>query len=163
MVLVIIGMTRVGFSRLIRMVDQLATANVVRDVFAQIGASSYEPLHCRYVRYIPRAELELLIGRADFVICHAGVGSVSMCLAAHKKTIVVPRRRQIGETVDDHQEQLAAYLQQAGRSLVVEDIVQLEAAIRKIGSFHALFKEADDRQQILQVLSAFCAGSDWRH
>ena len=154
MILVIVGMTRAGFSRLISMIDTLAEGNVVRDVYAQIGASSYEPRHCRYARFIPRPDLELLIERADFTICHAGVGSVSMCLAARKKTIVVPRIWQTGETVDGHQEQLAAYLQRTKRSVVAENITQLEAAIRQIGSFQPVFKETTDRK-ILDVLSKY--------
>lgn len=51
---------------------------------------------------------------SDVVITHAGVGSILSALRAGRRPIVLPRRAELGEVVDDHQVQLTADLQSRG-------------------------------------------------
>jgi UDP-N-acetylglucosamine transferase subunit ALG13 len=51
---------------------------------------------------------------ADYVITHAGVGSVMTAVRLGKVPIVVPRRQAEGEVINDHQFELATELSRMG-------------------------------------------------
>jgi UDP-N-acetylglucosamine transferase subunit ALG13 len=55
--------------------------------------------------------------RASSVICHAGVGTIMSALKVGHTPVVIPRRAQYGEHVDDHQLDIANRF--AERGLVV--------------------------------------------
>lgn len=66
----------------------------------------------------PGTELASKAGEADLVMTHAGVGSILMALRAGKCPVVIPRMHELGEHVDDHQSQLAGFLEQRGLVVV---------------------------------------------
>ena len=66
--------------------------------------------------------------RASVIVTHAGVGTILAASRIGHFPIVVPRRKQYGETVDDHQVDLAKVLERVGRVFVAwqpEDIGDL--------------------------------------
>jgi UDP-N-acetylglucosamine--N-acetylmuramyl-(pentapeptide) pyrophosphoryl-undecaprenol N-acetylglucosamine transferase len=69
---------------------------------------------------VPHKELEERIRMADLVIAHAGCGSAMTALAAGKLPLLVPRRCDRGENVDDHQVQLGGELMRRGLAVVRE-------------------------------------------
>jgi UDP-N-acetylglucosamine transferase subunit ALG13 len=71
----------------------------------------------RLRQWLPATELREAIRRADVVISHAGVGSALTALDAGKIPVLLPRRSNCGEHIDDHQSQAADLL--ARRSLAV--------------------------------------------
>jgi UDP-N-acetylglucosamine transferase subunit ALG13 len=100
------------------------------DVFWQYGPTDVSDLDLTGSPTISAAEMSARMTSADVVICHAGTGSTLMALQNGKKPIVVPRRFSHGEHVDDHQSDLAAFLderklavvRQVG-SITVQDLV----------------------------------------
>ena len=115
MILVLTGLERFPFARLLAMVDEgLRRGLLVPPVFAQAGAGDDVPLGFPTEPRIPPERLERLIQEADLIITHAGVGSVVRSLNAGKPTIVVPRRRDLGEHIDDHQSEFADRMEKAG-------------------------------------------------
>lgn len=71
----------------------------------------------RLRQWLPATELQEAVRRADVVISHAGVGSALTALNAGKIPVLLPRRSEWGEHIDDHQAQAADVL--AGKSLAV--------------------------------------------
>jgi colanic acid/amylovoran biosynthesis glycosyltransferase len=67
--------------------------------------------------------------RAEVVVSHVGAGSIICARRAGHTPIVVPRLARHGETVDDHQAELAAALEEAGQAIVVWDLELLPRAI----------------------------------
>ena len=57
---------------------------------------------------------------SDAVISHSGVGTILDLLEAGVSPVVVPRRKEFGEHVDDHQEQVASALASLGLVTSVE-------------------------------------------
>lgn len=118
-VVVTVGTTRsYGFDRL---VERLPTAleQVLAsdgDVLWQIGATKEPPagLPGRVLRHLPASALLREIVRADLVISHAGVGSALAILDAGRRPVLAPRLARYGEHVDDHQELIAADLDDRG-------------------------------------------------
>lgn len=53
MILIAVGSQKFPFDRLIKEIDRLVETGVIKEpVFGQIGASTYEPLHYEYKRFL---------------------------------------------------------------------------------------------------------------
>jgi UDP-N-acetylglucosamine transferase subunit ALG13 len=66
---------------------------------------------------------------ADTVITHAGVGSIICARREGHVPLVVPRRRELGEHVDDHQVELTRALAQRGSVVAVWDVDALAQTV----------------------------------
>jgi len=73
------------------------------------------PIHGRQL--VPANELCEAVAAADLVIAHAGIGSALAALDQGKCPVILPRRAEHHEHVDDHQELIARELD--GRGLAV--------------------------------------------
>jgi UDP-N-acetylglucosamine transferase subunit ALG13 len=117
MILVTVGATYYPFDRLLAAVETIEHA----DVLVQHGASSVRPRNARCVEFMPFEEVLEHIRAAHVVVTHAGTGSILVALANGKRPVVVPRRREFGEAIDDHQVEFARALAPSGLVTVVED------------------------------------------
>lgn len=114
-ILVTVGTIRpYGFDRLLKHLDPVLAND---EVIWQTGQSTYVPTHGDVRSSMGRGELIDEIRRADVVISHAGVGSILSCLENGKVPIVVTRRQEFNEHVDNHQMNIAELL--GGQGLVV--------------------------------------------
>jgi UDP-N-acetylglucosamine--N-acetylmuramyl-(pentapeptide) pyrophosphoryl-undecaprenol N-acetylglucosamine transferase len=104
-----------GFRRFIEKASWLLRD--VPTVLWQTGVTPLDGLPIDGRVSVPARELEAAIQEADVVLTHAGTGIALTCLEAGKIPILVPRRKESGEHVDDHQLQIAAEL--AARGLAV--------------------------------------------
>src|SRR4051812_25647220 len=103
MIYLTVGSSAVPFNRLVAAVDRLTAAGVLTDVVAQIGCATHVPEHVKYFRFGVNGEHLDSIRRADYVICHAGCGTLDEGLGFRKKLVIVPRRAKWKEAPDDHQ------------------------------------------------------------
>lgn len=76
------------------------------------------------------------------LVIHAGAGSIVTALRLGRRPIVVPRRAEYGEHVNDHQIELARQVARTGRILLVEDIADLRGAIDKVKTLATLPESA---------------------
>jgi len=90
------------FDRLIRVMDQWAVQQPHR-IFAQIGRSSYRPSHIEYKQFLEQREFRQRMQEAQFIVAHAGMGTIISALEMGKPIIVMPRRASLGEHRNDHQ------------------------------------------------------------
>jgi UDP-N-acetylglucosamine transferase subunit ALG13 len=84
---------------------------------------------------IPFLPFETLVARvqaADKVVSHAGVGSILCAIRAGHTPVIFPRLKRYGETVDDHQEELAEALAQQGTAIVARSGIELVRALRMV-------------------------------
>jgi len=107
-----------GFDRLIRRLEQVLTPE--DEVMWQIGTSSYLPSVGDVSVDMPRHELADKADWADVIISHAGVGSILSALKAGKVPVVVPRRAEFGEHVDNHQFDIAEFVSRRDLGVLVE-------------------------------------------
>jgi beta-1,4-N-acetylglucosaminyltransferase len=132
MIFVTVGMHSDGFPRLVETMDRLA-AHIDEEVLIQTGSTVYQPSAARWFTFASQAEMEDYSRRAQIIVSHAGAGSILTALHYGKPMIVVPRRQQRGEHIDDHQLELAQALAEAGALIMVdapEEIpAQLQAAL----------------------------------
>jgi UDP-N-acetylglucosamine transferase subunit ALG13 len=98
------------------------------------------PLNVRWIEFIDHDELLQLASEASAVVCHAGVGSIMTVLSLGKTPVVIPRRKELGEHIDDHQLQIARELDAAGVAIVYAGEGDLRQAIEEargcLSNFH---------------------------
>lgn len=107
MIFVTLGSQKFQFNRLLEKIDELIERGIITDdVFAQIGSSTYEPKYYRYKAFLDRNDFATKMDACSVVITHGGTGVIIGAVKKCKKVIAVPRLKQYGEHVDDHQLQL---------------------------------------------------------
>ena len=128
MILVTVGATYYPFDRLLAAVETLEDDDVV----VQHGASAVRPRNARCVEFMSFEGLLEHIRAARIVVTHAGTGSVLVSLANGKSPLVVPRRREFGEAIDDHQLDFGRALAPSGLITLVEEPEELSEAISSV-------------------------------
>lgn len=128
MILVTVGVSNLPFDRLLSAVDGLPTGS--EDWIVQCGAGRVRPQGATCFDYLSYSTLEEYVAKARIVVCHAGIGSVAMCLSIGIHPIVVPRLQRLGECVDDHQVTFGRRLSELGLATLVEDVETLGEAVR---------------------------------
>ncbi|HMM93425.1 glycosyltransferase [Phycicoccus sp.] len=122
-------MPRYGFrravERLVRILPDVASPDA--EVMWQTGATDLTGLGITGSNQIPADELRTAIQEADLVIAHGGIGSALTALDAGKMPVMIPRRVEFDEHVDDHQALICTHLGSRGIALSRE-VHELEAA-----------------------------------
>lgn len=127
MIYVTVGTMYMDFARLIHKMDDIARDTGER-VVIQTGLAETVAEHCETFAFKPRDEVLELQREARVIVCHAGVGSILDALEARKPFVVVPRRKGLGEHVNDHQLDIAHAVERRGWCRTVLDIDDLEGA-----------------------------------
>jgi UDP-N-acetylglucosamine transferase subunit ALG13 len=124
MIFVTVG-TQLPFDRLVRTIDQWASARPYADAFAQIGPAQYRPRHMPWAEFLDAGECRRKTEQADVVVAHAGMGSILTALEYGRPVLVMPRLSALGEHRNDHQLDTAKKLLAQGRIFVAFDENQL--------------------------------------
>lgn len=136
MILVTLGTQDKPFSRLIEAVEkQIELGNIKDEVIVQSGCTKYESNKMKIIDYIPIKEFGDLLKKADFIITHAGVGSIIEGLKNNKKVIAVARKKEYGEHVNNHQEQILENFGEKGYIIPVYNLKDLYKGLEKLEGF----------------------------
>lgn len=132
MIFVTVGTHEQQFNRLIECVDKLKEDGIIdEDVVMQIGYSTYEPKFCEWNKMYSYDDMTQYVNAARIVITHGGPSSFLMPLQVGKIPIVVPRKLEFDEHVNDHQLEFAnAVVQRNKNIIVVDDISQIKDVIK---------------------------------
>ena len=135
MIFVTVG-TSFPFDRLVRAVDELVgRGEIDGEIFAQVGQGGYCPKNFQSVETLDKKKFDEYFEKADSVIAHAGMGTITMALAQYKPILVIPRLKQYRELVNDHQLATAKRFEQLGHILAVYHISELPEKINFLKSF----------------------------
>lgn len=126
MILVTVGTHEAPFDRLIRAAVGAAGEE---ERLVQYGFSNPLDSGPEWVRFMSFEDLRAAVARARAVVAHAGVGSILLANQLGRKPIVMPRRKEHWEHVDDHQVHLASRLAELGLITVVDDEAGLRTAL----------------------------------
>ena len=132
MILVLCGTQKQDFSRMIQAVEPLASE---QEIVVQGGHNLYPSDKMTVHGFISTEELEQLYQQADYIITHAGAGSMIQALHDQKRTIAFPRLSKYGEHVNDHQLELASKLEDLGYLLVCRDGDNLVEVFERLKHF----------------------------
>lgn len=134
-IFVCVGSRPYQFNRLFEELDRLVdTGEVEGEVFAQIGASTYEPKWFPFERFMEPDAFRAAEEGADIVISHGASGSIMGALNAGKRVIAVARLAKYGEHINDHQTAINETLAKEGLVLNVTNMADLGSAIHILQS-----------------------------
>ena len=131
MIFVTVGTHEQQFDRLIKEIDDLRKRHIIdEETIVQTGYSNYEPQYCTWQKLFPYEDMIKNVENARIVITHGGPSSFIMPLQVGKVPIVVPRRLDFGEHVNNHQVNFAHSVSDRYHNIiVVEDISDLGRVI----------------------------------
>jgi UDP-N-acetylglucosamine transferase subunit ALG13 len=127
MIFVSVGTHEAPFDRMLRTVLELG---LDEELVVQHGPSTVRSDAASVqTEYLSFDDVVSYIRQARAVVMHAGVGSVMISLANGKRPIVMARRHEFDEHVDDHQVELARRMEASGLATFVDDAQALAAAL----------------------------------
>ncbi len=131
MIFVTVGTHEQSFDRLLKWVDELVEKKVIKEkVIIQKGYTDFESKNCKTYKLIGYEEMQKYVSDARIVISHGGPASFIAPLSIGKIPIVVPRKKEFNEHVNDHQLDFAKQVEKRMNNIiVVETKKQLENAI----------------------------------
>ena len=136
MVLVLLGTQVNDFSSLLVEVEKLVTNGTIdEEVIVQKGVTKYQSNKMQSFDLIPKDQIEYYKEQANYIITHGGVGSILSSIKMGKKVIAVPRLKEYGEHVNNHQLQIVEKFAEQGYIIGVTDLSKLEEAVKGIPSF----------------------------
>ena len=128
MIFVTVGTHHDPFERLLRALAELEGSELV----VQYGPGAAPPGVARAEAFLPFEEMVALFRQAEKVITHAGVGSILCARREGHTPLVVPRRHDLGEHVDEHQAELTRALAARGSVVAVWDPDELPELLAEV-------------------------------
>jgi len=133
-IVVILGTWVQPFRRLVEALVPILPPGA--DVLWQTGHTDTTGLVAAPTPWVAASDLSRAIAMADLVVTHAGMGASLDALLAGRCPVVVPRRVEHGEQVDNHQVELAAELDRRGLAVVREAEALSAVDLRLAASRH---------------------------
>lgn len=104
MIFITLGNQNFQFNRLLNLVEKaIEDGVIIDDVVVQTGYTSYESKSFKTVNFLEKKDFDCYIENSEYVISHAGTGSIINCLKKNKKIVVAARLSKYDEHIDDHQ------------------------------------------------------------
>lgn len=131
MIFVTVGTHEQPFNRLLEEIDKLKEKGIIaEDVIIQSGYSTFEPKYCEWHKLLPYDNMLKNVEAARIVITHGGPASFIMPLQIGKIPVVVPRKYDFNEHVNNHQVEFTkAVKERYGNIIPVYDISELSGVI----------------------------------
>lgn len=131
MIFVTVGTHEQQFNRLVEYMDKLA-GKLNEEVIIQTGFSTYIPQYCAWQKLFSYNEMDKNIKKARIIVTHGGPSSFIAPLQIGKIPLVVPRKKEFGEHVNNHQVYFCRKFAKKTESIyVVEDIMMLQGLIQR--------------------------------
>lgn len=141
MIFGVVGTNSWDFTRLIRVLDEIAY-EIDEEVIIQIGNNSYVPRYAKYFNFVNKNEIEDIYKKSRVIVSHAGIGIILSARRYNKPIIIVPRMKEYGEHFDNHQIDTAKRLEKEGMR-VIWDINQLKSSLIDKESVESFKKNND--------------------
>ena len=156
MTLVLLGTQNNDFHRLLDEVERnIQNKNINDEVIVQSGFTKYNSNNMKIFDMTSKENLEKLVDEADLVITHAGIGSIEMALEKGKKVIAVPRCKEYGEHVNNHQKDIEEEFNKKGLLIGIDDVNKLGQAIKQSEKFFPIKYENRDNSQMINLIQLY--------
>ena len=136
MVFVCLGTQDMPFTRLLEMVEScIQEGNITQPVKVQCGYTTYPSDRLEQFAFCSAEQMHQYMEEADYIITHAGTGTIVSALKLGKKVIAVNRLHRFGEHTDDHQKEIVAEFASTGYILSCYEEEHLADKIAMLDQF----------------------------
>ncbi|MGX1191843.1 PssE/Cps14G family polysaccharide biosynthesis glycosyltransferase [Metabacillus sp. SLBN-84] len=162
MIFVTVGSQKFQFNRLLEEIDKLVFKKIIssNNIFAQTGYSSYQPEFYGFKDFLNKDEFVRYIDQSTIIITHGGTGSIINGVKKNKKVIGVPRMKEFGEHVDNHQVEIVNQFSSSNLIYAVEDINDIGEAIETVVAMDFESYESNTKN-IISILEEFIQKNDY--
>ena len=120
MIFVTVGTHEQPFDRLLRYIDKMIENGIIKEeVVVQKGYTDYEPKNYKAKKLISYDEMRFNIENARIVVTHGGPASFIAPLSIGKIPIVVPRKKEYNEHVNNHQLDFSREVEKRMKNIIV--------------------------------------------
>lgn len=130
MIFVTVG-SQLPFDRLIKAVDEWAGVNKDQEVVAQIGISLFRPKNITFFQTLTLKDYTDFLVRSDFIVSHAGMGTIISALEYSKPLLLMARLESEGEHRNDHQVATSKRFSHFSNIKVADDERKLQTEINR--------------------------------
>lgn len=143
MIFVTVGTHEQPFDRLLKCIDKMVEDGLIKEeVVVQKGYTDYEPKNYKAEKLIPYEQMQENIEKARIVITHGGPASFIAPLAIGKVPIVVPRKKDFNEHVNNHQLEFSKEVEKRMKNIIVAEtdeeivdaIINYDKKIKKLSN-----------------------------
>lgn len=149
-----VGTDHHHFDRLVGWLDDYAVGHPEVDVFVQHGQSA-PPAVATGAPLLPLEELRARFAAATAVVTHGGPATITDVIDAGRKPLVVPRRPDLGEHVDDHQVLFTRRLAIDDRIVLVTDRDDLVRHLERAVESPDDYRVAPGREELATSVRRF--------
>lgn len=122
MIFVTVGTHEQPFDRLLKCIDKMVEEKIINDeVIIQKGYTDYEPKYCKSYKLMDYEEIQEYIKKARIVVTHGGPASFLAVLDVGKIPIVVPRKKDFNEHVNNHQLEFSRAVERKMKNIIVAE------------------------------------------
>lgn len=127
MIFVTLGTQDKTFERLLVKLDQMIDKGIIKDdLVVQAGSTKYNSKNMKILDFIDMNQFNSYIENCEYMITHAGVGTIINGINHGKKVIAVARREKYGEHENDHQVEITTKFTKMGYIIGCIDVDELE-------------------------------------
>ena len=147
-----------AFPRLVELVaDAHGRGLLPERVILQCGVGGRHPDGIEAHETLPFGQVQDILRRADYVVCHGGTGSLITALREGCRVIAIPRRFELGEHYDDHQTEITQVFRARGLIEIANTPEEFAAALDRL-SRREPERATTDPQALIDFLVAWLDG-----
>lgn len=135
MIFVTLGTQDKSFERLLKIIEKEVKKGKIKDVLVQAGFTKYETNKFQIFDYVSKDEFDKYMKECDFLITHAGVGSIFTGLKYNKKILAIPRLSKYKEHNNDHQKDILKEFVKCGYIKSFNNLKEFEKALKELPNF----------------------------
>jgi len=155
MILIIAGTQTKQFERLFKVVDNAIQKGIINDdVVAQLGYTKFKSPNMKTFDFIEETELNKYIKKADLIVSHGGIGSITSSIKADKKVFAMARLEKFKEHKNDHQLQIVNKFHDLGYIRKIEDYDDFIREYKNLNKFKPK-KPKFGNTKIIDIITEF--------
>lgn len=121
-------------------------------VFIQYGSADLELRDCQGTKFLGMEQFEQRVKEASLLVMHAGAGSVIHAIRASRVPVVMARRVENNEHVDNHQVEFARQLEMTGKIVVCRRPDEFPDDLTKAIRLQTKLNSESQRPQIVEMV-----------
>lgn len=143
MIFITVGTHEQPFDRLLKCIDQMVEKGEINEeIVCQKGYTDYEPKNYKAEKLISYEQMQENIEKARVVVTHGGPASFIAPLSIGKIPVVVPRKKDFNEHVNNHQLEFSKEVEKRMRNIIVAEtdeeirdaIVNYDKKVKKLNN-----------------------------